>query len=30
MKRFSDLWAKYVPEAVGRVVGPVLRKNLVR
>jgi hypothetical protein len=30
MKRFSDLWAKCVPETVGRVVGPVLRKNLVR
>ncbi len=30
MKRFSDIWAKYVPEGVGRVLGPLLRKNLVR
>jgi CelD/BcsL family acetyltransferase involved in cellulose biosynthesis len=30
MTRMSRIWAKWVPDAVGRAVGPILRKHLVR
>ena len=30
MKKMSDLWAKRVPKAVGKIIGPLLRKHLVR
>jgi CelD/BcsL family acetyltransferase involved in cellulose biosynthesis len=30
MKRFSSIWSRFVPQPIGSVVGPVLRKHLIR
>jgi lipid II:glycine glycyltransferase (peptidoglycan interpeptide bridge formation enzyme) len=30
MKKFSTIWSRYVPDSMGRAIGPVLRKHLVR
>jgi CelD/BcsL family acetyltransferase involved in cellulose biosynthesis len=30
MKKMSDLWSHHVPKAVGKAIGPFMRKHLVR
>jgi hypothetical protein len=30
MQRFSSLWSRFVPQPIGSMVGPVLRKHLIR
>lgn len=30
MKRLSTIWSRCVPDSVGRAIGPILRKHLVR
>ncbi len=30
MKKFSAIWSRYVPDSMGKAIGPVLRKHLVR
>jgi CelD/BcsL family acetyltransferase involved in cellulose biosynthesis len=30
MKRMSELWAKHMPRAAARMLGPAIRKNLIR
>lgn len=30
MKKMSDFWSRHVPKAVGKAIGPLLRKQLVR
>ena len=30
MKRMSELWAKHMPPAAARMLGPAIRKNLIR
>ena len=30
MQRFSSIWSRFMPQSIGSIVGPVLRKHLVR